>query len=96
MDNQNKLKLYRELFRWRNDIYAYRREKWEKSWYSPAYDFNRYKFNMHKSHWWTISTFEDKTPKPLTDEVIISHLKWEKIIFSIYRVLPICQTNISL
>lgn len=91
MDSNENIKLYRNLFKWRQDVYAYRREKDGKSWYSPAYDFNWYKFNIHKNQWWTISTFEDKTLKQLTDDIILSHLNWKKVIW----IYPLLQDNTS-
>ncbi len=40
MPAEDKIKLYRSLFRGREDIYARRWEKSGKSGYSPAYEFS--------------------------------------------------------
>jgi len=89
--NQDQLELFKNLFIWRKDIYAYRREKNGKSWYSPAYDLDWYKFTAHKAKWWTIDTFQEKTIKPLTDYILQSHFKWEKII----GTYPLLEDNTS-
>jgi superfamily II DNA or RNA helicase len=85
------ISLYRSLFQARSDIYAKRREKDGKSWYSPAYEFNRDEFLAHKKNWWTIATFENKKAKPLTDYVISQHLQWKETIW----VYPLLEDNSS-
>jgi len=91
MITPEQLELYRSIFKWRQDIYAYRWEKDGKSWYSPAYQFDRYKFKAHQSKWWTINTFEEKTAKPLTDDVLQSHFDWSKVI----GTYPLLKDNTS-
>lgn len=89
--SQEQLEFFKWLFTWRKDIYAYRREKNGKSWYSPAYNLDWYKFTAHKAKWWTIDTFQEKTMKPLTDYVLQSHLRWEKVI----GIYPLLGNNTS-
>lgn len=87
----DKLVTYKSLFAWRKDIYAYRREKNGKSGYSPAYDLDWYKYTAHKARWWTMETFQEKTTKPLTDYVLQTHFKGEKVI----GVYPLLEDNTS-
>jgi len=91
MISEEQMILYRNLFRWREDIYAYRWEKNGKSGYSPAYQFERYKFKVHKERWGTMSTFEDKTMKQLTNEVLQSHCSGDKVIW----IYPLLEDNTS-
>ena len=73
--NLDFLRLYRSLFHWREDLYAYHREKEEKSGYYPAYQFDRNTFRKHQANDGNLANFEEKTLAPLTDSVIIRHLK---------------------
>lgn len=87
----DQLTIYRNLFQGREDIYAYRWEKEGKSWYSPAYQFDRTKFQIHRNKGWTLTTFEEKTLKPLTDYVITTHLNGQKVI----GIYPLLEDNTS-
>lgn len=89
--SQEQIELFKWLFTWRKDIYAYRREKNGKSWYSPAYNMDRYKFTAHKAKWGTIENFLEKTPRPITDRVLQSHLTGEKVI----GIYPLLENNTS-
>ena len=73
--NLDFLRLYRSLFHWREDLYAYRREKKEKSGYYPTYQFDRNSFRKHQAKGGDLANFEEKTLASLTDSVIIRHLK---------------------
>lgn len=90
--SKEKIKLYRSLFLWREDIYAIR---WEKNWnsgYMPAYDFDWNEFSAHRAKWWNISNFENKTLLALTDKAIYSHLLWGKTLW-IYPLLANNNSN---
>ncbi len=86
MPAEDKVKLYRSLFRGREDIYARRWEKSGKSGYSPAYDFSWDEFNAHRAQGGNLKNFENKTPLPLTDSVIHQHLLGQ-IVAGIYPIL---------
>ena len=88
---EDKIKLYRSLFRGREDIYARRWEKSGKSGYSPAYEFSWDEFNAHRAQGGNLKNFENKTPLPLTDSVIHQHLLGQ-IVVGIY---PILEDNTS-
>ncbi len=84
-----KIKLYRSLFRGRNDVFA---KRWDKTGsYFPDYTFNWDEFNAHKSSGGTIKDFKNKKLTPLTDEIILKHLTG-KITVGIY---PILEDNTS-
>jgi len=85
------LEIFKSLFKWREDIYALRREKNWKSWYSPAYNFDWNEFVKHKEKWWTIKDFENKTLIPFNDSAIKTHLLWNKVI----GIYPLLQDNTS-
>ena len=77
VNNQNEantLELYKSLFKGREDVFAIRWGKDNKSGYSPAYDLKWEEIRQHKAKGGTIANFENKTQLPLTDEVIRKHL----------------------
>ncbi len=91
MTNQEKLVLYKSIFRGCTDAYSYRWEKNEKSGWAPAYIFNWDEFNSHRARGGTIKDFENKTLIPLTDETILNHLLGKESI----GVYPILKNNTS-
>lgn len=89
MDSTDKIKLYRSLFRGRDDIFA---RHWDKTGgYFPDYTFDWNEFNAHKAHGGTIKDFEHKTPTPLTDSIVRKHLTGQMTI----GVYPILEDNTS-
>lgn len=83
---EEQLLTYMSLFRGRNDIYARRWEKGNKSGYSPAYSFDWNEFLRHKAQGGTINNFENKQNLPLTREVIHKHLLGKHVV-GIYPLL---------
>lgn len=83
---EDKITLYRSLFRGRDDIFARRWEKDGKSGYSPAYLFDWDEFNAHRTLGGTLKNFENKTPVALTDEIIYEHLKG-RVALGVYPIL---------
>lgn len=89
MQPNDKIKLYRSLFRGRNDAFA---RRWDKNGsYFPDYTFNWDEFNAHKASGGTIKDFQNKELTPLTDEVVRKHLGGQ-ITIGIY---PILKDNTS-
>ncbi|CAN5681856.1 hypothetical protein BH23PAT2_BH23PAT2_06910 [soil metagenome] len=85
----DKIKLYRSLFRGREDVFA---RRWDKNGsYFPDYTFDWNEFNAHKANGGTIKDFKNKKPTALTDEVIHKHLGGQ-ITIGIY---PILEDNTS-
>lgn len=87
MQSDDKITLYRSLFRGREDIFARRWEKGGKSGYSPAYSFDWNEFNAHRARGGTLKDFENKTPIPLTDEIVREHLTGRTAL-GVYPILP--------
>lgn len=89
MKPDDKISLYRSLFRGRNDAFA---RRWDKNGsYFPDYTFNWDEFNAHKASGGTIKDFKNKQLTPLTDEIIRKHLTG-LITIGIY---PILEDNTS-
>ncbi len=89
MQPSDKIKVYRSLFRGREDVFA---RRWDKNGsYFPDYSFDWNEFNAHKASGGTIKDFKNKKPTPLTDEIIRKHLGGQ-ITIGIY---PILENNTS-
>jgi superfamily II DNA or RNA helicase len=89
MQPADKLKLYRSLFRGRDDAFA---KRWDKNGsYFPDYTFDWNEFNAHKASGGTIKDFENKQLTPLTNEAVSKHLGGQ-ITIGIY---PILEDNTS-
>lgn len=83
--------LYRSLFKGREDVFALRWEKDNKGNYMPAYSFDPHRYKLHQMKGGTFQTFTDKSYQPLTDEQIIKHLKGEQVV----GLYPLLQDNTS-
>jgi len=81
-----KIRLFRTLFRGRDDAFAIRWEKGNKSGYMPSYQFDPYNYRIHKAKGGTLANYQDKTLQPLTDDQIKRHLLGEQLI-GIYPLL---------
>ncbi|MDO8604264.1 MAG: DEAD/DEAH box helicase family protein [bacterium] len=91
MTNQEKLTIYKALFRGRTDAFPRRWEKNGKSGWTPAYSFDWDEFNGHRARGGTIKDFENKTLLPLTDGVLLSHLLGKETA----GMYPILEDNTS-
>ena len=87
----DRLNLYKSLFRGRDDVFALRWEKGGKSSYMPAYSFDPNRYKLHQMKGGTFQTFVDKTYQALTDEHLIKHLKGEQVL----GLYPLLQDNKS-
>lgn len=74
----NKLKLFKSLFKGREDVFAIRWEKQNKSGYMPAYQYDRYMYRLHQMSGGSFKDYEEKTYLPLTDHEFIRHLNGEQ------------------
>lgn len=88
---QERLSLYKSLFSGREDVFALRWEKNNKSNYMPAYSFDPHRYRLHQVKGGTFQNFPDKTYLPLTDEQLIKHLKGEQVI----GLYPLLKDNTS-
>lgn len=86
-----KLNLFKSLFRGREDVFAIRWAKGSKSGYMPAYYYDPYMYRLHKMKGGTFKNYKDKTYLPLTDQQFLKHFKGEQLI----GVYPLLQNNTS-
>lgn len=78
---------FRALFKGRDDVFAVRWEKGNKSGYMPAYQFDPYLYRQHKIGGGTFQNFNAKSYLPLTDNQIEKHLNGGQQA-GIYPLLP--------
>jgi len=89
MEPSYKIRLYRSLFRGRDDVFAKRSPRTGA--YFPEHTLNWDEFNAHKANGGRMATFKNKKLTPLSDEVILKHLTGQ-ITIGIY---PILEDNTS-
>ncbi len=78
--SNERVKIFLSLFRGRNDAFAIRWEKDNKSGYVPAYDLNWNEFAKHKAKGGTLKDYPDKRFSTLTEQRIINHLTGKEVI----------------
>lgn len=86
-----KLTIFKSLFKGREDIYATRWEKGNKNGYAPAYTFDPYNYKMHRMKGGTFQNYANKLYQILTDGQIIKHLEGEQLI----GLYPLLKDNTS-
>jgi superfamily II DNA or RNA helicase len=86
-----KLNIFKSLFKGREDIYATRWEKGTKNGYSPAYTFDPYHYKMHRMKGGTFQNYINKQYQGLSDEQITKHLQGEQLI----GLYPLLKDNTS-
>lgn len=87
----NNIQLFKSLFTGREDVFAIRWEKGNKSGYMPAYFYDPYRYRAHKMNGGTFQTYTDKEYLPLTEREIEKHLIGEQHI----GVYPLLRDNTS-
>jgi superfamily II DNA or RNA helicase len=85
------LTIFKSLFKGREDIYATRWEKGNKSGYAPAYTFDPYNFKMHRMKGGTFQNYTNKQYQQFTDDQLIKHLQGEQLI----GIYPLLEDNTS-
>lgn len=91
MNKDDRLNLYKSLFRGRTDVFAIRWEKGNKSGYMPAYSFDVYRYRQHQIRGGTFQTFQEKTYQTLTDDQLDGHIKGEQVV----GIYPLLEDNTS-
>lgn len=86
-----KINLFKSLFKGREDVFALRWEKENKSGYMPAYFYDRYRYRTHKIGGGTFQSFPDKSYLKLSDDEIEKHLKGDQQI----GLYPLLKDNTS-
>ncbi|MFZ6013822.1 MAG: TOTE conflict system archaeo-eukaryotic primase domain-containing protein [Bacteroidota bacterium] len=91
MWTDNQLNIFKSLFKGREDVFAKRWEKGNKSGYVPAYQYDPYQYRLHKISGGSLKTYQEKEYLPLTDEQIKKHLDGGHLI----GVYPLLKDNTS-
>ena len=74
-NHQEHINIFHSLFKGREDDFAVRWEKGNKSGYMPAYFYDLYRFRVHKMIGGTFQNFTEKLYLKLTDEQIQKYLE---------------------
>ncbi len=85
------LRLFRSIFRGREDVFAIHWEKGNRNGYMPAYSYDPYLYRIHKMKGGTFKNYKDKTYSRLTDQEIRKHLQGEQFI----GIYPLLKDNSS-
>lgn len=88
-NQQENIKIFRSLFKGREDVFAVRWEKEKKSGYTPATFYDHYRFRVHKMNGGTFQNFTEKSYLKFTDEQIQKHLDG----FHHIGIYPLLQDN---
>jgi superfamily II DNA or RNA helicase len=88
---KEQIDLFKSLFRGRDDVFAVRWEKGNKSGYMPAYHYDPYMYRLHKMKGGTFQNYTDKSYLSYSSEQIGKHLKGEQLI----RIYPLLKDNTS-
>ena len=89
VSNPGNISTFRSLFKGREDVFAVRWEKENKSGYMPAVFYDPYRFRAHKMNGGTFHNFTEKSYLKLTDEQIQKHLDG----FHHIGIYPLLQDN---
>ncbi|WP_281335871.1 DEAD/DEAH box helicase [Flavobacterium eburneipallidum] len=87
----NKIQLFKSVFSGREDVFAVRWEKGNKSGYMPAYFYDPYRYRAHKINGGTFQNYAEKEYLPFTEKEIEKHLNGEQHI----GIYPLLKDNTS-
>ena len=90
-DLSNQIQIFKSVFKGRDDVFAVRWEKGNKSGYMPAYFYDPYMYRAHKMKGGNFQNYTDKKYLKLTDKEIEKHLKGEQLI----GIYPLLKDNTS-
>jgi superfamily II DNA or RNA helicase len=85
------ISLFKSLFKGRDDVFAVRWEKGNKSGYMPVYFYDPYRYKLHKMKGGSFQDYTEKSYLPYSDEQIAKHLKGEQLI----GIYPLLKDNTS-
>jgi superfamily II DNA or RNA helicase len=91
MISSEQIILFKNLFKGREDVFAVRWEKDNKSGYMPAYDFDWNEFNAFRAQGGRLKNFPNKKYSKLVDGRIINHLNGKEVI----GIYPLLDDNTS-
>ncbi|MBK9732622.1 MAG: DEAD/DEAH box helicase family protein [Chitinophagaceae bacterium] len=87
----NQIQIFKSVFKGREDVFAIRWEKGNKSGYMPAYQYDPYMYRAHKMKGGTFQNYNDKTYLKLTGHEISKHLSGQQLI----GIYPLLHDNTS-
>lgn len=87
----NHIRLYRSLFKGREDVFAIHWSKGLKSSYMPAYEYDPYLYKQHRFKGGSFKDFKEKRYEPFTDDQLLKHVNGEQLI----GIYPLLQDNTS-
>lgn len=87
----NNIQLFKSIFAGREDVFAVRWEKGNKSGYIPAYFYDPYRYRAHKMNGGTFQNYADKEYLSFTEKEIEKHLNGEQHI----GIYPLLKDNTS-
>ena len=76
----NQIQIFKSAFKGREDVFAVRWEKENKSGYMPAYFYDPYLYRAHKIKGGTFQNYKDKAYLKLTDKEIAKHLNGNNLL----------------
>ena len=88
---KSQIDLFKSVFKGREDVFAVRWEKGNKSGYMPAYLYDVYRYRIHKMKGGTLQNFTEKTFLPYNEEQIAKHLRGQQLI----GIYPLLKDNTS-
>jgi hypothetical protein len=74
------IQVFQSFFKGREDVFAIRWEKENKSGYTPAYNLDWDAFLKHKANGGTLKDFPNKQFAKLTEQRIANHLNGKEVI----------------
>lgn len=83
--------IFKSLFKGREDIFAIRWEKENKSGYMPAYFYDPYMYRAHKMKGGTFQNYTEKELLPFTDSALLKHIEGEQVV----GIYPLLKDNTS-
>ncbi|MGI8584366.1 MAG: TOTE conflict system archaeo-eukaryotic primase domain-containing protein [Chitinophagaceae bacterium] len=87
----NQIQLFKSVFKGREEVFAIRWEKGNKSGYMPAYHYDPYLYRAYVMKGGTFQNYNDKTYLRFTEEEIAKHLNGDKLI----GIYPLLTDNTS-
>ncbi len=88
---QEKLRIFKRLFRGREDVFALHWKSGNRAGYSPAYDIDRFLYKQHKRSGGTLQNFGKKTYRRWSDQELVGHLQGNQIV----GIYPLLKDNSS-
>jgi superfamily II DNA or RNA helicase len=89
--SQHQIEIFSSLFEGRKDVFACKWLKSGKKGYSPVYQYDPYRYRLHKANGGSFNSFQEKTFRKLTNEELRKHFFGEQFI----GIYPMTKDNKS-